>query len=218
MAELIMLRLEGVLQSWGESSAWDNRGTAAFPTKSAVVGLIACTMGLERGDPEILDLSQAVSIGIRADRQGVMMSDYQTVQGMPKILNAEKKPRGDTIVTPRWYLQDASFLVVIQTSEQWRRRIKEALENPVWCIYLGRKNCVPSRPVWDGIHGEYQDMKDAIFHYPAAERASAEMSYEVEEAWDGGSSLSRPDLPAGARSFKRRTVWRGVVRREERCI
>ena len=50
MAELMMLRLEGLLQSWGESSAWDNRGTASIPTKSGIVGLLACAMGLHRTD------------------------------------------------------------------------------------------------------------------------------------------------------------------------
>ena len=218
MAELIALRLEGLLQSWGETSAWDNRGTAAFPTKSAIVGLIACAMGLERGDPRILELSQSVTIGIRADRQGEMMLDYQTVQGMPKILNAEGKPRGDTIVTPRWYLQDASFLVVIQTAAEWQKKIEQAMQAPVWCLYLGRKNCVPSRPFWDGIHTEYASIEEAICRYPAAERADTEMSYEVESAIEDSSSLSRPDILSGERKFERRTVWRGIVRREERCI
>ena len=60
MAELMMLRLEGLLQSWGESSAWDNRGTASMPTKSGIVGLLACAMGLERGCEEICALSKAL--------------------------------------------------------------------------------------------------------------------------------------------------------------
>ena len=169
MAELMMLRLEGVLQSWGESSAWDNRGTASFPTKSGIVGLLACAMGLERGDPEIGRLSQVLCVGIRADRSGNVTSDFHTVQGMPRIINAAGKPRsGNTIVSTRWYLQDASFLVVLDLPADWQRRIEDALADPVWSLYLGRKSCVPTRPVFDGIHREYQDISDAIFHYPAA--------------------------------------------------
>ena len=34
MAKFIMLRLEGLLQAWGESAVWDNRSTAVMPTKS----------------------------------------------------------------------------------------------------------------------------------------------------------------------------------------
>ena len=36
--KLLILRLEGALQSWGERSHWDHRDTANFPTKSGVVG------------------------------------------------------------------------------------------------------------------------------------------------------------------------------------
>ena len=28
---LLVLRLEGVLQSWGEDAKWDTRGSASFP-------------------------------------------------------------------------------------------------------------------------------------------------------------------------------------------
>ena len=218
MAELIMLRLEGLLQSWGEATAWDQRGTANFPTKSAIVGLLACAMGMERNSPEIPLLSGAVSIGIRADRQGILLSDYQTIHGMPKIIKADGSERDDAIVSPHWYLQDASFLVVIQTAKAWRNRIREAMAAPAWCMYLGRKNCVPSRPVWDGIHSEYSDIKDAIRRYPLAERTDAEISYELEQVCSGGSSLTRPDIPLGGRKFDCRLVWRGNIRRDESCI
>ena len=219
MAELMMLRLEGVLQSWGESSAWDNRGTASFPTKSGIVGLLACAMGLERGDPEIARLSQVLCVGIRADRSGNMTSDFHTVQGMPRIINAAGKPRpGNTIVSTRWYLQDASFLIVLDLPAVWQRRIEDALADPVWSLYLGRKSCVPTRPVFDGIHREYQDISDAIFHYPPADRADAVMAFEVEVPCEFAASFSRADVTVGAREFEKRRVWRGSIRREQICI
>ena len=217
MAELIMLRLEGALQSWGESSAWDNRGTENYPTKSGILGLLACAMGLPRDSEEILRLHQDVCLGIRADRQGTAVCDFHTVQGMPRVLNAAGKPRGN-IVSYRWYLQDASFLVVMQVSDAWRDRIKTALNNPQWCLYLGRKNCVPSRPVWDGIHGEYETILDALRRYPAAKRADEILSYETECAFPEGSSLSRSDVTVGERKFDCRKVWRGAVRRDTLCI
>ena len=54
---LIALRLEGALQSWGDHSKWDERDSGSFPSKSGVVGLIACAMGLERGSEELLALA-----------------------------------------------------------------------------------------------------------------------------------------------------------------
>ena len=44
MAELIMLRLEGPLQSWGELSKWDSRESSDMPTRSGIVGLLASAM------------------------------------------------------------------------------------------------------------------------------------------------------------------------------
>ena len=220
MAELIMLRLEGVLQSWGEASAWDNRGTENFPTKSAITGLIACAMGLEREDPEILQLMQSMTIGIRADRPGQAVCDFHTVQGMPNILNAAGKGRGkngNTIVSHRWYLQDASFLVVIETTEHWKNRILTALNNPRWPVYLGRKSCIPSRPVLECVSCGYETIVQALRSYPVENRAADLLPYEVETELTDGSSLSRTDISAENRKFMRRKVWRGTVRREELC-
>ena len=136
---------------------------------------------------------------------------------MPKIIRANGKERDDAIVSPHWYLQDASFLVVLQTAESWQQRIMDAMAAPVWCMYLGRKNCVPSRPVWDGIHSEYASIEDAICRYPLADRADAEISYELEQAGIGRSSLTRPDRPLAGRKFDCRLVWRGNIRRNESC-
>ena len=217
MAELIMLRLEGALQSWGESSAWDNRGTENYPTKSGILGRLACAMGLPSDSEEIFRLNQETRLGIRVDRQGTAVCDFHTVQGMPRVLNAAGKPRGN-IVSYRWYLQDASFLAVLEVPEPWQTRIEQALKDPRWCLYLGRKTCGPTRPVWDGIHGEYETILDALRRYPAAGRADEILPYETECAFPEGSSLSRADVTVGQRKFERRKVWRGAVRRDALCI
>ena len=78
---VLILRLEGALQSWGTRSRFDNRDSGFMPTKSGVIGFIACAMGLPRGDDRILELDAALRMGVRADRPGTMMVDYQTVTG-----------------------------------------------------------------------------------------------------------------------------------------
>mgnify|MGYP003376700877 FL=1 len=72
---LLILRLEGALQSWGENAKWDARDTAVLPTKSGVVGLLACEFGWEQGDTRIAELSDKIQIAIRAARQGARMID-----------------------------------------------------------------------------------------------------------------------------------------------
>lgn len=37
--KILLLRLEGLLQSWGEHSRWDHRDSSDMPTKSGVIGL-----------------------------------------------------------------------------------------------------------------------------------------------------------------------------------
>lgn len=216
--KLLMLRLEGVLQSWGESSKWDYRDSALMPTKSGIVGLIACAMGLERGNPEIDAIFDAITLAVRADRPGVRMTDYHTAAGDP-LMNAEGKPRsnGFTVVSRRQYLQDASFLAVIQSAPVRLESIGRALQNPKWCLFLGRKSCVPSRPVFDGIHEEYAGLRDAVQRYPTAKGACFPLQYEWEaEAGEVGSYTRTDALFSGAqRQFVRRQVWRGIVKGAE---
>ena len=182
-AMLLALRLEGVLQSWGDHAKWETRDSADFPSKSGVVGLLSCAMGLERDNPEITALSDSVQIAVRADRPGTRMLDFHTVQGRPRLYTAAgaRTPDKSTIVSKRWYLQDASFLVLIETDEPWRERICQALKVPKWPIYLGRKSCVPSRPVLDGITTEYEDLLDALRRYPPAERASRRIQFALAD-------------------------------------
>ena len=108
--------LSAPLQSWGEDARWDQRTTAAMPTKSAVVGLLGCCLGYPRGDERLNRLADQLRVAVRADRPGRVTTDYHTVQGTNGVfLNAEGKPRGGggTIVTPKQYLQDARFTVFL---------------------------------------------------------------------------------------------------------
>ena len=210
---LLILRLEGALQSWGEEAKWDDRDSASMPTKSGIVGLLACTMGLEREDPQISALSEAIQIAVRADRPGRRSVDYQTVTGDP-LRNAEGKKRttGNTIISRRTYLEDASFLVVIETTQEWAKRIADALKAPIWCPYLGRKNCVPSCPILLEESPEEKDLLTLLKTYPAADRAVYPMSFETEIPLPGYASYTRQDQRRiGIRAFDRRKVWRGVI-------
>ena len=211
---LLILRLEGALQSWGENAKWDFRDSSSMPTKSGIVGLLGCAMGLERNSEVLAELAQNIVIAVRADRPGEKFVDFQTVQGDP-LLAATGKPKttGNTILSPHTYLQDACFTVFIQTSAEWQTRILAALENPKWCMYLGRKNCVPSRPVLECKDADYPTLEAALREYPAAERAVFPMAYEMEQTDRTAASLLRPDDLVGAnRQFGLRRVWRGVIK------
>jgi CRISPR system Cascade subunit CasD len=211
---LLILRLEGAMQSWGENAKWDFRDSSSLPTKSGIVGLLGCAMGLERGSAVLAELAQSITVGIRADRAGVKFVDFQTVQGDP-LMAATGKPKttGNTILSPRAYLQDACFTVFIEAGESWQKKMLAALEDPRWCMYLGRKNCVPSRPVLECQTAEYSGLEAAMRDYPAAERAEYPMVYEIETPDGTAVGLLRSDdLVSADRQFNLRRVWRGVIK------
>ena len=201
--KLLILRLEGALQSWGEHSKWDDRDTGLFPTKSGIVGLIACAMGLPRDSDEIARLASGLRLCIRADRPGTVLSDYHTVQGMPDILTSDGKKRGsNTIVSTRRYLQDASFLAVLSGPADLLSRCAAALRDPVWQTYLGRKACVPSVPLLPVLTDSYDSEDDALCHYKACDRCSLNAPLCMIEDADGMGE--RVDQPLGHRRFARR--------------
>lgn len=162
MANTLFLRLEGPLQAWGERARWDVRDSAPEPTKSGVVGLLACALGLN-ADADLRALSQQVKIGVRCDKSGTSLVDYHTIVG--GVMSGEGKLRPGTIVSRRAYLCDASFLVAVQAAPETISWLARAVQEPVWPIYLGRKSCPPSCPPFEGI-GDYPSLEAALADWP----------------------------------------------------
>jgi CRISPR system Cascade subunit CasD len=174
----LFLRLEGPLQSWGVRSRWDPRDTSLEPTKSGVVGLLACALGWGRDrDDDLRNLSQSLTFGVRIDRPGRLLRDYQTVFGGVmsaggKIKVTQSSGERETVVSPRQYLADASFLAVVQGSDDLIERLAQALQNPHWPLYLGRKSCPPAVPPFDGV-GEFDALQEALERRPRLDRAGS---------------------------------------------
>lgn len=149
----LLLRLSGPLQSWGSDSLYDNRGTDYFPTKSGVIGLIAAALGLKRGAS--LEELNSLQFGVRIDCQGEYIKDFQ-ITDMGEKLNSNLSSRN--------YLSDATFLVGL-ASEKYDLlgKIKEAIHNPKYAIFLGRKACPPTLPMDMGIIES--ELYDALCSY-----------------------------------------------------
>lgn len=172
MANTLFLRLAGPMQSWGERSRWSVRDTAPEPTKSGIVGLLACALGLS-DDTDVRTLSEKLRLGVRCDKPGTRIVDYHTVGGgydQPMLLMADGKPKyipgtnpksPHTEPTYRVYLSDAAFFVAIQSDVDTISQLAEAIQNPGWVFFLGRKSCPPSEPVFVGT-GNYANLEDAL--------------------------------------------------------
>ena len=147
----LFLRLEGPLQAWGDTSKFVIRRCMDAPTKSGILGLACCAMGLSRAAargrlPELNTLRMAV----RIDRPGIRWWDYHTVGagiGMTTAAGEVKTGAKGTLITRREYLADASFLVALQGDAALIAAIAAELESPKWTVFLGRKSCPPTVPV-----------------------------------------------------------------------
>jgi len=148
----LLLRLAGPLQSWGERSAFSPvRDTASFPTRSAMIGMFCAAQGRRRdADDDSLARHAELEFTVRIDRPGVRLIDYHTVGGgQPKHLTAATSGghhKGDAVITRRHYLADAVFIVAVRGPDDAITRIAEALRQPYWAPYLGRRSCIPDEP------------------------------------------------------------------------
>ncbi|MBL3592458.1 MAG: type I-E CRISPR-associated protein Cas5/CasD [Synergistaceae bacterium] len=151
-ANTLFLRLEGPLQAWGDTSKFVIRRTMDAPTKSGILGLLCCAMGLSReAARERLAELNGLAMGVRIDRHGTRWWDYQTVGagiGMTTAGGGLKTGAQGTLITRREYLADASFLVALQGGDaKLIDDIATAIASPKWPVFLGRKSCPPSVPV-----------------------------------------------------------------------
>lgn len=167
--DLLLLRLEAPLQAWGLRARWDVRDTGDEPSKSGVIGLLGCALGYPVADPRLEALERQLTMAVRVERAGSRLSDYQTITGiLPTAAGGVKGSLTDpsTIISPRGYLQDAAFLVIIDGPTDVLERCAAALREPRWPVYLGRKACPPSRPVLVGLLDTYESLMDALERHP----------------------------------------------------
>lgn len=203
----VLLQLVAPMQSWGSRSRFDDRDTEREPTKSGVLGLVASALGRPRS-ADVSDLA-ALRFGVRVDRAGQLRTDYHTAQ-----------EGGATAVTRRHYLADAAFLVGLEGEAELLERIDEALRNPVWPPFLGRKSFPPSRPLFVDGGVQARSLQDALNDHPPVHRSpDAEVRYVVElragERTERATSL-RMDQPVGTfaeRRYASRQVMSWVVTR-----
>lgn len=115
------------------------------PTKSGVIGLLAAALGLRRDETEPLTRLVQLRFGVRVEREGQLLVDFHMARN-------EEKDR--SYVTYRHYLEDAVFLVGLESEDTaLLQELAEALTHPVFPLYLGRRACPPTLPLCLGLPG-----------------------------------------------------------------
>lgn len=164
----LLIRFVGPMQSWGTTSRFDQRDTGKEPSKSGVVGLLAAALGIDRENWTELEPLTRLSMAVRHDRPGAPKRDYQTAGCAEDdtIIKADGTPSKDGVVSQRFYLADAAFLVGLECDDHaLLDKIHAKLKNPEWPLALGRKSYLPSEPVWieDGM--QEAPLLDALKKY-----------------------------------------------------
>lgn len=174
--QYLLLWFEAPLQSWGSDSKFGRRDTQAFPTKSGVLGLVCSALGV--GGEQRTLLAEFSALGqtvisfvrskvkgeliVRQEREPLLRDFHMVGSGyddqdpwqsllIPKTSEGKKAVGGGSKMTYRYYLQDATFAVAFEVPADKVEIIAQSLQYPVWDIYLGRKNCVPTDFIYRGV-------------------------------------------------------------------
>lgn len=164
----LLFRLYGPMASWGDIAIGERRPSAAWPTKSAVLGLIAGALGLRRVDREGHEaLRDGLGFACRVDAPGHLLEDFHTAEapsgpslrqyaketGAPVATRREEllalRDKDNPTLSYRQYRGDAAAVACV-----WRRTdsapaletLRDALRRPVFAPSLGRRSCVPALP------------------------------------------------------------------------
>jgi CRISPR system Cascade subunit CasD len=185
----LLLRLEAPLMSFGGVAVDEHGVTAAFPALSMLTGLVSNALGYDHRDAPLLQrLQERIRLGVRRDRVGEHLVDFQTVDlGQDFLAEAwtthdAPASRGGgtakegTHIRYRHYWADAVFTVAL-TLEPEREgpdldHIAHALRLPERPLFLGRKPCIPAAPILAG-EIEAECIRDALLAAPLSDRTDA---------------------------------------------
>jgi CRISPR-associated protein Cas5/CasD subtype I-E len=163
MSKTLAFLIDAPLQSWGASSKFQRRDTENWPTKSALIGLLAAALGIDKNAADEADrlapLCGLVFTVLRWPKAApsVRLTDFHTVGGgydkkdpVEKLFISRKAGDGSpfgTVITRRTYLMDTRFIAIFQGDGETLDNVAKALLDPVWGLWFGRKACMPAEPL-----------------------------------------------------------------------
>lgn len=190
--EFLVLRLYGPLAAWGDIACGEVRPTLIHPTKSAIIGLLGAALGVRRSDEDVISrMSGSYGFAVSEEGRCVNIRDYHTVQS------------GDNpIITYRDYLCDAIYTVAVWIKDSRNvpymlNEIRDALLEPKFVPYMGRKSCVLSRPMEPQIIASSDPasaIKKASFYGDSEKYASKGKLYVYNRDYESNSDDLRGQL------------------------
>jgi CRISPR system Cascade subunit CasD len=159
--DYLVFRLYGPLASWGEIAVGEARNSGAYPSKSAITGLLGAALGIRREEEEQHSLlTDGYRQAVKVLKLGKVLKDYHTAQAPDSVGKFRYRTRRDeivhgrdrlgTILSSREYRTDAHAIVALQAEAIAPfnlQSLQQALQKPKFHLYLGRKSCPLSAPM-----------------------------------------------------------------------
>lgn len=152
--------------AFGDEIVDANGRVRPFPGASNLTGLFANALGWTRSmRTEHQALQERLRFAVRLERPGQLLRDFQTAKleasdrgwttrGVPEGREGGANTYKSPHIRYRDYLADAALLVAVRLEPTedvpTLDHLAEALERPARPLFLGRKPCLPSRPLLPG--------------------------------------------------------------------
>ena len=199
----ILLKFAGPLQSYGTSSHFETRYTEYYPSKSAVIGLLAACLGYRRDEAENLRELSKLQFAVRIDQDGTLLRDYHIARSYK-----DKGVESKTYVTNRSYLEDALFVVALSGMDELIDTLTKAIKSPYFQPFMGRR----SLPVpVDFFLGESaEDILDSLRNLPW----QAAPWYKIKKGKQGIGEKISLEVYADEEILKDEKISRSKLRRD----
>lgn len=188
--EVLILRFDAPLMSFGGVMVDQHGPTERFPGLSMLTGLLGNALGLAHVDAEALAaLQDRLEYAARWDVPPVPLVDYHTVdlnqekmhypgwttRGRPEHRTGGLAAKFGTHERDRHYWANGVMtvaLTLLGEEEPETRSLVEVLRQPARPLFLGRKTCLPATPILlDSV--EAPDVLAALRRIPRASRLSS---------------------------------------------
>lgn len=225
--DYLVFRLYGPMASWGEAAVGGDRPTALHPSRSAVLGLVAATLGIRRDEADKLEqLYAGLGVAIKSYTDGELARDYHTAQAPSQERKRRFHTRRDeldmprhklnTILSSRDYRTNGYWVVALwlrAESPHGLESLAQALTRPRFSLYLGRKSCPLAAPMMPTrVSGTLKEALDWFFP-PLSddpwEQQRLGMDGYSHYFWQG-----EPEDIGAYEGVQSRTVWDEPISRE----
>jgi CRISPR system Cascade subunit CasD len=209
MPEILILRFDAPLMSFGGVTVDEQGVTRLFPGRAMLTGLLANALGYDHSEWAPLQALQArLRYAARCDRAGEIIVDYQTVDlgqtfmrvGWTNRGHIEERGGGTaatgTHIRYRRFLADAIYTLSLTLADSTQtpilKDLEAALREPSRPLFIGRKPCLPSAPLLAG-RMQAATLLQALEGYPAVATSRESLGRPLNAWWPGDEDTGRPE-------------------------